>query len=99
MRCEPQFADAPLHRGGRLRIAVYDEDPAGAPGRDGEGAQPVEELGLVGVRAVSADRAHLATHASPVPVDAHLGRARLGSAYQRQLPDYHSYIDRYVTPP
>jgi len=21
------------------------------------------------------------------------------SAYQRQLPDYHSYIDRYVTPP
>ena len=21
------------------------------------------------------------------------------SAYQRQLPDYHTYIDRYVTPP
>src|SRR5439155_7983657 len=81
-RREAERADLRLESGLRGGIAVDDEGRARFLG---EVAEPGEELGLVGVRGESADRAHLAVDIEFLPVDPHLFRALLQVRAERAV--------------
>ena len=86
---KPERRDLRRDRGLRIGVAVDDEDASrearvAVPLADGT-REPVEQLGLVGVRREAADRADLAAHVVQRAVDAHLLRAGLEVRAERAL--------------